>query len=236
MVGPSGSGKSTLLRVLAGLYAPERVAIAVDGHAQPGLASLESIATFVPQQAEVFAASARENLTFGLPHPNEAVERAARLSAFDAVVATLPAALDTPLTEDGANRSGGQRPCLALARGVLAARESSVVLLDEPTSALDAVAEARVLANLREAFSRRDAGRVGASALRIDSLRPRRPARGRPHRRYRYHRRVARSPAALSRDMAGQRGGGASGGIACAMIGSGACRSRAPQPVEQTCR
>jgi ABC-type bacteriocin/lantibiotic exporter with double-glycine peptidase domain len=64
------------------------------------------------------------------------------------VLAQLPQGLDTPMSERGFNLSGGQRQRLALARGVLAARESSLLLLDEPTSALDALTERTVHARL----------------------------------------------------------------------------------------
>jgi ABC-type bacteriocin/lantibiotic exporter with double-glycine peptidase domain len=75
-----------------------------------------------------------------------------RASAFDEVLAAMQGSLDTPLTERGFNLSGGQRQRLCLARGVLAAEGSSLLLLDEPTSALDAATEARVLERIGAAF------------------------------------------------------------------------------------
>ena len=154
LVGPSGSGKSTLLRLIAGLYDPQHGYYSVDGETVFGGRHLGCIATLIPQEAEIFEATARENLTFGAERSDETIQRAARMSAFDSVLATLPQGLDTPISERGFNISGGQRQRLALARGLLAAEcaprgPSSIVLLDEPTSALDQLTEAVVFANLR---------------------------------------------------------------------------------------
>ena len=151
LIGPSGGGKSTLLRLLAGLYDPRAGAYEIDGRPAPGVKHLGSVATLIPQEADVFEATVRENLTFGHAYPADAIAEACHLSAFDAVVDALPQGLDTTISERGFNLSGGQRQRLALARGLLAARGSSLILLDEPTSALDQVTEAQVFGRLRKA-------------------------------------------------------------------------------------
>ena len=155
LVGPSGAGKSTLLRLLAGLYTPAHGFYQIDGEIGFGVKSLATISTLVPQEAEVFEASLRDNLAFGMTVPQEALDRAMYVSNLDVVVASLPAGLETPISERGFNLSGGQRQRLALARGFLAAdpmlgRPGSLLLLDEPTSALDPMTEARVFKRLRE--------------------------------------------------------------------------------------
>ncbi|WP_240636022.1 ABC transporter ATP-binding protein [Caldimonas tepidiphila] len=152
LVGPSGSGKSTLMKVLAGLYQPDHGHFSVDGSARPGLKHLGSVTTLIPQEAEVFECTVRENLTFGERYDDSAIVEAAHVSAFDTVLATMPQGLDTPITERGVNMSGGQRQRLCLARGALAAQGSSVLMLDEPTSALDPVTEALVFRRLGECF------------------------------------------------------------------------------------
>jgi ABC-type multidrug transport system fused ATPase/permease subunit len=158
LIGPSGSGKSTLLRVLAGLYEPPHGYISVDGAAVFGTRTLGEIVTLIPQEAEVFEASVRDNLAFGVEYADDALHRAAWLAQFDNVIASLPQGLDTALSERGSNLSGGQRQRLALARGLLAAQgdarrpPSSLLLLDEPTSALDQLTEARFFRRLREAL------------------------------------------------------------------------------------
>jgi ATP-binding cassette subfamily B protein len=153
LVGPSGSGKSTLLRVLAGLYDAQHGHFEVDGVARLGLQHLASVATLIPQDAEVFEATVRENLTFGEAVDAAAIESAIATSGFAAVLEAMPLGLDTPITERGMNLSGGQRQRLCLARGLLAARASSLLLLDEPTSALDAVTEAEVHRRLDASFA-----------------------------------------------------------------------------------
>ncbi|WP_232424649.1 ATP-binding cassette domain-containing protein, partial [Pandoraea sp. B-6] len=135
----------------AGLYLPQHGQLLRDGASTPW-ADLRTLATLIPQEAEVFEASVEENLTFGEPADAQSVQAAVHAGAFDDVLQHLPEGLASTLNERGGNLSGGQRQRLALARGALAARGSSLLLLDEPTSALDPLAEARVFDRLYEAF------------------------------------------------------------------------------------
>lgn len=151
-VGSSGSGKSTLMRLLAGLYSAQEGTFKVDGVAHPELRHLGSVATLIPQDAEVFEGTVRDNITFGVEYPEAVVDEAIRLAGFDAVIDTLPMGLETIISERGLNLSGGQRQRLALARGFLAANGSSVLMLDEPTSSLDALTEARIFQGLKAAM------------------------------------------------------------------------------------
>ncbi len=151
LIGPSGGGKSTLLRTLAGLYLPQQGELLRDGVPVPW-AELRTLATLIPQEAEVFEASVEENLTFGQPADPAALQSAMHAGVFDEVLDRLPDGLRSTLSERGGNLSGGQRQRLALARGALAAQGSSLLLLDEPTSALDPQAEGRVFDRMVAAF------------------------------------------------------------------------------------
>jgi ABC-type multidrug transport system fused ATPase/permease subunit len=152
LVGASGCGKSTLLRVLAGVYEADDGHVEVDGVRQVGRRHLAQFATLIPQEAEIFDMSVRENLTLGAEADPAALDDALHISGFNEVLAALPLGLETPIAERGANLSGGQRQRLALARGLLAARAGGVLLLDEPTSALDPTTEARVYRRIDAAF------------------------------------------------------------------------------------
>ena len=152
LVGGSGAGKSTLMRVLAGLYAAPGAIVEVDGQVRPGVHNLASISTLIPQEADVFEGTVRENLDFGTALPADRLEAAMQGSAFDAVLSGLDGGLEFAVAERGSNLSGGQRQRLCLARGALAAAGSSLVFLDEFTGALDPITEARIHRALDETF------------------------------------------------------------------------------------
>ena len=144
LIGESGSGKSTLLRLLAGLYAPDAARVSVDGVPRLDMLHLGGAGTLIPQETDMFEASLRHNLTFGLPYREEEVAAALDAAGLTGLVAALPQGLDTRIEERGANLSGGQRQRVALARGLLAARGKGLLLLDEPTASLDPATEALV--------------------------------------------------------------------------------------------
>jgi ABC-type multidrug transport system fused ATPase/permease subunit len=162
LIGASGAGKSTLLRVLAGLYPAERVSVERDGlrlasSPQELAAQLRGSATLIPQDAEVLEGTLAENLQLcesvsGPPLP-EQLELALQVARVTDFIDPGPAGLARPIAERAANWSGGQRSRIALARGVLAAAGSDLILLDEPTASLDAITESQLLDNLFAAFS-----------------------------------------------------------------------------------
>ncbi len=160
LVGPSGAGKSTLLRVLAGLYPAQGISLAIDdlpAMTRPAqvAAWLRGAATLVPQEAELFEGTVGENL--GLATRADG-GRAGPMAMGEALQVSLAgeflgeAGPDARVAERGGNFSGGQRQRIALARGVLAAGGSGLLLLDEPSSALDIETEAAVFAGLFAAF------------------------------------------------------------------------------------
>ncbi|WP_245317423.1 ATP-binding cassette domain-containing protein, partial [Bradyrhizobium manausense] len=156
IVGPSGAGKSTIFHLLLRFYDPKGGSISLDGvpvkSADPR--DFRSRIALVPQESNVFAASARENIRFGRPDADDAeVERAADLAHASEFIRRLPEGFDTPLGERGVTLSGGQRQRIAIARAIL--RDAPLLLLDEATSALDAESETLVQTALEELMAHR---------------------------------------------------------------------------------
>jgi ATP-binding cassette subfamily B protein len=144
LVGESGSGKSTLMRTLVGLYFAKQITLVLDGEPLQPLHDLAEIAMLIPQDAEVFEATLRQNLTMGMECSPECLKAAIETARLQQLVTDLPDGLETEIAERGANFSGGQKQRIALARGLIAARHASILFLDEPTSNLDAPTEAAV--------------------------------------------------------------------------------------------
>ena len=162
LIGASGSGKSTLLRVLAGLYPAERIGLTLDEgptHVSPPEVAqiLRSRATLIPQDSEVYEGTLGENL--GLcqsvdgPPSMQAYTGALEAACVTDFIEPTPIGLESSVAERAANWSGGQRSRVALARGILAAGGSALVLLDEPTASLDPATEARVYTHLFGLFA-----------------------------------------------------------------------------------
>jgi ABC-type multidrug transport system fused ATPase/permease subunit len=161
LIGASGSGKSTLLRVLAGLYPADQIGLTYESRpvivsSREACRMLRMTTTLIPQDAEVCEGTVSENLGLcesvaGPPAPAD-FPRALHIARATDFIDPTPAGLQLRVAERAANWSGGQRSRIALARGVLAAVGSDLVLLDEPTATLDPVTEANVLENLFAAF------------------------------------------------------------------------------------
>jgi ATP-binding cassette subfamily B protein len=142
IVGPSGAGKSTLFQLAERFYDPQVGTVKLDGvpltSADP--AEVRRRMAFVPQEAILFGASARDNLRYGeWDASEEEIWEAARAANAEQFLKALPDGLDTYLGEGGARLSGGQRQRVAIARALL--RDAPILLLDEATSALDAESE-----------------------------------------------------------------------------------------------
>lgn len=152
LIGYSGGGKSTLMNLLSGFYSPTSVTVKVDGLPFNNFEPIQSIATLIPQDPEIFENTIAFNITLDLPSPEGEMEKAMRLAAFTNVLKQFPQGLETEIREKGQNLSVGQKQRLALARGLFAAKDSSLILMDEPTSSVDLPTEKAILNGVIEAY------------------------------------------------------------------------------------
>ena len=153
LVGATGSGKTTLLELVPRLYDVTAGSITI-GECDIRDLSLDELRATVAtafEEATLFSASVRENVTLGRPDASEASLVEALEIAQAGFVYQLPFGLDTRIGEQGMSLSGGQRQRLALARAVLG--RPRVLVLDDPLSALDVQTEAQVQSALRNVLS-----------------------------------------------------------------------------------
>lgn len=148
VMGETGAGKTTLVRLILALLRPTagRVEIYHDGQACPVSALTRCNFVYVPQGNTLLSGTIRDNLLLGRPTATDDEMRQALLMACADFVYSLPARLDTPLTEGGGGLSEGQAQRIVVARALL--RNRSVMLFDEATSALDPKTEERLLRNI----------------------------------------------------------------------------------------
>lgn len=161
VIGESGSGKTTLGLVLAGLLAPEKGLLALEGHSIAMVAGKrrpemrrriqmvfqDPLSSLNPRQTVATAVMRPLRLFFGL-NRKDAREKAASLLA------------DLGLGAEYLDRyprqlSGGQQQRVAIARAFAA--EPDVLVCDEITSALDASVAGQVLEELNAMRRRREA-------------------------------------------------------------------------------
>ena len=155
VVGPSGSGKSTLLKLLGGMLEPDSGTLETENEQGLPLAALARSIILIPQEPEIFAETLLYNLTLEEDFSKEELEHAVKLTYLAPVLARLKDDWNTDLASRGLNISVGEKQRIAMARGLLRAKNRSVILLDEPTSSLDPAAENEIFTQILRHFKDR---------------------------------------------------------------------------------
>ncbi len=148
-VGATGAGKTTITNLINRFYDIADGKIRYDGININKIkkADLRQSLGIVLQDTNLFTGTVMDNIRYGkLDATDEECISAAKLAGADDFITRLPSGYDTPLTNNGANLSQGQRQLIAIARAAVA--DPPCLILDEATSSIDTRTEAIVQAGM----------------------------------------------------------------------------------------
>ncbi len=152
VIGPTAAGKTQLLYLLTALIKPDAGLIEFDGISIDNYKkeSFHSQIGFVFQDSIIFNLSLRENIAFSDKVSDESLEKAIVTAELKEFIDSLPAKLDTVVSERGASLSGGQKQRIMLARAL--AINPKILLLDDFTARVDTQTEMKILDNLDQNY------------------------------------------------------------------------------------
>jgi ABC-type bacteriocin/lantibiotic exporter with double-glycine peptidase domain len=144
IVGKSGSGKSTLLKLLCKLYTPSSGEIIYNGEEINNFDkdSLRKKIGYVTQSSIVFGNTIEENLMIE-DESSDLVKEVLVATGIDEIVNNNVFGLNTIISENGMNLSGGQKQKISIARCLL--KNPDLIIMDEPTSSLDNISEKKIM-------------------------------------------------------------------------------------------
>ena len=150
LLGPTGAGKTTTLRLIAGLDAPDRGDVAIDGRSVLSDMPAQRDVAMVFQQYSLYPhLTVRDNLAFPLRSPIldwPEADIAKRVQDVSEVL-RIAHKLDNKAT----NLSGGEMQRVSIGRALV--RAPRIFLMDEPLSSLDAKLRADLRVELKRIHS-----------------------------------------------------------------------------------
>ena len=133
--GDSGTGKSTLLKLLLGILLPSSGKIAFkDQEGKVIKLDLAKIG-YIAQDSVLFPSTIKNNITMFNPKLNQLAEPAAVAVGLKPDLTQFAQGIETKVSLQKLNVSGGQRQKIILARTQI--HDSKILLIDEDTSAID---------------------------------------------------------------------------------------------------
>ena len=151
IIGGTGSGKTSVVNLIPRFYDATQGNVLVFGKPvkEQDMESLRSQIAVVPQKAELFAGTIRENMKWGKEDAtDEEIMEALTIAQAAEVVQKKEGGLDAFVEQGGKNLSGGQRQRLTIARALV--RKPRILILDDSASALDFATDAALRKAIRE--------------------------------------------------------------------------------------
>jgi ABC-type multidrug transport system fused ATPase/permease subunit len=148
--GVSGRGKTTFINLLLGFLTPDSGKIYINGQITDSAdrKSYWGRISYIKQQFYFLHASIAENIAFreGV-FDKDKMNKVLSVTGLDKMISQFSGGLDTIITENGKNFSGGQRQRFILARALY--HDFDLLVLDEPFNELDESAEKEMLNQLK---------------------------------------------------------------------------------------
>lgn len=145
IIGSTGSGKSTVINLLPRFFDVSSGHVLVDGIDVRDFkkSDLRNRLGFVPQTAQLFRGTIRDNIAFGKEDASDSdIQEALKVAQAKEFIDTLDKGLDAPVEADGKNFSGGQKQRLAIARALV--KKPEIYIFDDSFSALDFKTDVRL--------------------------------------------------------------------------------------------
>ena len=150
IIGGTGSGKSSLVNLIPRFYDVSSGAVLIAGRnvREYDRDSMRERIAVVPQKAQLFKGTIRENLLWGNENAtDDELWAALEIAQAREVVKDKTGELDATVEQGGSNFSGGQRQRLTIARALV--RKPDILILDDCASALDYATDARLRLAIR---------------------------------------------------------------------------------------
>lgn len=149
LMGSSGCGKSTLAKTLAGLVRYNKGRIIWGNDKNSNFADLSKQVLYLSQESEIFSGSIRENiLMWEKDYDQMLFDEIVEAMGINQMMNSRGLNLDSYLSENGTNLSGGEKQRIALARAMM--HTVPIYILDEATCHLDFESESVIIDYIRK--------------------------------------------------------------------------------------
>lgn len=153
-IGSTGSGKSTLINLIPRFFDVTGGKILVDGVdiREVSQKALRDKIGYVPQKGVLFSGTIASNISYSNPDMSEDdIKWAADIAQATEFIENTPDKFDNPISQGGANVSGGQKQRLSIARAI--SKKPDILIFDDSFSALDFKTDAKLRKALAESTS-----------------------------------------------------------------------------------